>query len=105
MSETTIFVFDLLRAANEIDQLSRSQRIRFILRAAALIQDQHQHTLDLKLIANNNSSDLLDVVEELRGMARLIECFTPSEISLKIAEAAGIIHAGMPIFKSRTVLH
>ncbi|MBS9720147.1 hypothetical protein JYU29_05535 [Tianweitania sp. BSSL-BM11] len=88
-----------------IDKLTKYERASLLRRAANTIRDQCEAILGIDLAANDNSKDPCDVVGELHDMARLIYCFTPREVAMKLAEAAGVIQIGMTVLHRGEVLH
>jgi hypothetical protein len=82
-------ISELIRAANEIDQLTKEERVGLLQRAAATIADMREQIAISEAAANY--SNPLDIAIELREMARLIFMFRPNEIAQKMLEGAETI--------------
>jgi hypothetical protein len=86
MTSTTAFISELIRAANEIDRLTKQECSRLLDRAATTLAD-------LREIAGCERPANLDgcSVQELRGMARLIDLFSAAEIATTMKGAVALI--------------
>jgi hypothetical protein len=89
MTSTAAFISELVRAANEIDRLTKDERARLMRRASATIRDMREKIDCSDAPANDNNP--LDIAIELREMARLSFMFKPSEIAQKMLEGAETI--------------
>ena len=85
---TAAFVFELIRAANETDRLTKPERARLLERAANTIRDYRDEIAISGAPANSQPGD---IEHELREVARLIDMFTAEEVSAQILEAARVI--------------
>lgn len=97
------FISELILAANEIDRLTKDERAGLMRRAANTIRDLREQTSILGPVpANDNSNDPMDVVVELREMARLVYLFKPEEIAERLTNAAEIIAIGQRLLDERS---
>jgi len=102
MTSTAAFISELILAANEIELVTKPERANLMQRAAVTIADLREQTSILGPVpANDNSDDPLDVVVELREMARLVFMFKPEEIAERLTNAAEIIEIGQRLLDQR----
>ncbi|MEP9387724.1 hypothetical protein [Mesorhizobium sp. KR9-304] len=81
------FISELIRAANEIERLTKAERARLLERAATTIRDFREQ-LDAEPPAE------ADLVEDLRSMVETIDLHGAKEVAAMILEAVAAIKAG-----------
>ncbi|WP_312795522.1 hypothetical protein [Tianweitania sp.] len=100
--QLSAFVSELKKSASDINLLTKDERAGLMQRAANTIRDLREQTSILGPVpANDNSDDPLDVVTELREMARLVFAFKPEEIAERLTNAAEIIAIGQRLLDER----
>jgi hypothetical protein len=88
-SSTQLFVSELIRAANEVPELTREETVRLLQRAAATILDFREQLSP----GNESATGMVNIEFELTVMAASIDLFSPEKISALLLEAAGVIKA------------
>ncbi|PSJ49131.1 hypothetical protein C7I85_30335, partial [Mesorhizobium soli] len=88
------FVSELLRAANEVERLTASERARLLQRAAATIRDCRDEI-------GSPVGDLEDVVYCLNEAANLVDESTDAEVAETLVEAIGAIQAAQTLLMER----
>ncbi|HEV7433579.1 MAG TPA: hypothetical protein VGO22_01710 [Pseudorhizobium sp.] len=99
MTSTSAFISELIKAANQVESLTKPERARLMERAARTIQEQRDQITFIEAPANDNGLD--DPVLELREMARLIDIFSATTISSKMMQAVQIIIAGEALLQAK----
>ncbi|WP_281978559.1 hypothetical protein [Pseudorhizobium flavum] len=85
MSTTTDFIAELIRAANEIDALTPSERVRLIERAAATIQAQRD-LLAMRERVVPLSFDVTANLDEMKHLAPELPELLSAVVMLKCAD-------------------
>ena len=80
---------ELIRAANEVEQLTSYERANLLQRSAATIRDLREQAG-----SSQSGIDAEDVVHSLRSMAETIDQHGPSEIAAMMLQAVAAIKAG-----------
>jgi hypothetical protein len=81
------FIRELIRAANEVEQLTGFECARLLRRSAATIWDYREQV-------GNQQSGADDIVKALDSMAATIDRHGPGEVGAMILEAVAAIKAG-----------
>ena len=81
------FISELIRAANEVDRLSKPERAGLLKRAAATIRDYREQV-------GGEPQAEGDIVEDLRSMAETIDLHGPKEVAAVMLDAVAAIKAG-----------
>lgn len=89
---TQRFISELIRAANEVDKLTKIERARLLRRASYTIRDQREQIGLSRSAANERGPE--DVASDLMEVARLIEIFSAAEIANFMLEAVEVIKGG-----------
>jgi division protein CdvB (Snf7/Vps24/ESCRT-III family) len=85
MTSTTAFISELIRAANEIDRLTKDERARLLERAANTLRDLRE----IAQLPQEQATQ--DAVLELREMARLIDLFSAAEVATTMKGSVALI--------------
>ncbi|TIQ29958.1 MAG: hypothetical protein E5X48_29415 [Mesorhizobium sp.] len=100
--DTAAFISELIRAANETDQLTKLQRARLLQRAAVTLRRDYQCKVDYSGTPANIKW-LGHVIYSWPEMPRLIDMFSDEEVSNELLYAAWLfkqeiaaIEAGKP---------
>ena len=88
---TQQFISMLIRAANEVERLTKPERARLLERAAATIRDYREQINYSQTPANDTGPD--DIVYCLNEAAKMIEEFSDVEVAEMVLEAIGVIQA------------
>ena len=81
------FISELVRAANEVDRLSKPERAGLLHRAATTIRDYRAQ------VGGRPQTDG-DIVDDLRSMAETIDLHGPKEVAAMMLDAVAAIKAG-----------
>lgn len=93
MTDSAIpFVSELIRAANEVEKLTKPERAALLRRAAATIRDNREQIAYSETPANDTGPG--EVAHDLSEMARLIELFSSAEVSAAMLRGAETIRTG-----------
>lgn len=96
---TQAFISELLRAANEVQRLSMSERGRLLARAAATIRDYRDIIGFSEAPTNDNGSG--DAAFELAAMGRTPEMLTEADVSAALLDAVGLIQAARVLLEAK----
>ncbi|HEV7417361.1 MAG TPA: hypothetical protein VGN98_14490 [Tianweitania sediminis] len=88
MTFNSAFISELIRAANEVERLTRPERQRLLERAAATIEDLREQFGYIGAPVRNSTGD---VVQVLRAMARVPTAYDAREVTDILLDAAKII--------------
>ena len=89
MSSTAAFISELIRAANDVEKLTKLERARLLQRAAATIRVYRDEINYSETPANDGGPD--DIVYCLNEMAKLIDQFSAGEVGEALMEAVETI--------------
>lgn len=87
MTSTAAFISELIRAADGIDRLTRSERAKLLERAA----DTISNLCEIAQFLPKQAEQDIVFVKELRDMARLIRRFSDEEVATSLKSAVAII--------------
>lgn len=87
MTSTAAFISELIRAANEIDRLTKLERARLLEHAAVTLH----YLRDIAQFPHQPADQDGGSVKELREMARLISLFSDAEIAATMKSAVALI--------------
>jgi hypothetical protein len=83
--------FPLLRAANEVDRLTKTERARLLRRAAATIKAYRDEIDYSETPANDTGPG--DIVFDLNSMASIVEIFPSAKVSAATLRAIEVVKA------------
>lgn len=93
------FISELIRAANEVDRLTKRERAGLLNRAALTIREYREQIAFSGTPANDGHEG--DIVVDLREMARLIDVFSADEVAEQLLEAVSVIKAGRALLEAK----
>lgn len=91
------FIFELLRAANEVGILTPRERATLLQRASVTIRDLREEINYSEKPVNDRG----DVACYLNEAANLVEDFSDAEVAETILEAAGVIEAAQILLEEK----
>lgn len=97
-----LFVSELIRAANETDRLTKSERAGLLQRAAATLRDYRYQINYSETPANDGGPN--DAAHEWSEMARLIDLFSAEEVSAMLLDAVGTIKAARALLEEKQAI-
>ena len=100
MSSTVAFIAELIRAANEVENLTQPERARLLERAGATIRD-YQDQINYSETPANDRGGPDDIVYCLGEMARLIDLFSARAVSETLLEAVETIKAARVLLEAK----
>jgi acyl-CoA reductase-like NAD-dependent aldehyde dehydrogenase len=93
------FISELIRAANEIDKLSKLEQASLLRRAASTIRDYRE--LINRCNSPENDRGQGDIVHTLNVMAETIEFARPAAVAAAFLEAAQTIKTGQILLDAK----
>jgi len=94
------FISELIRAANEIDKLTKPEQARLLRRAACTIRDYRE--LINRCESPENDRGQGDIVHMFNVMAETIEFARPAAVAAALLEAVGTIKAGQILLNAKS---
>ncbi len=95
-------VLELIRAANEAEQLTNSARASLLQRAADTLRDYRYQINYSGTPANDDGSN--DPAREWSEMARTADQFTAGEVSQKLLDAADLIKVARMMLEEKQAI-
>ncbi|MDH6231057.1 acyl-CoA reductase-like NAD-dependent aldehyde dehydrogenase [Mesorhizobium soli] len=100
MNATAAFISELIRAANEVPNVTMAERARLLQRAAATIRE-YRDEINYSETPANDSGSQEDVVYFLNEAANFVDEFSDSEFAETILEAIAVIRAAQILLEEK----
>lgn len=94
-----LLVSELIRAANEVERLTKFERTRLLRRAASTIK-AHRDEIDYSETPANDMGPG-DIVFDLESMASIVEIFPSTKVSAAMLEAVECIKAARILLQAK----
>ena len=94
------FIFELLRAANDVGPLTSRERVRLLQRASVTIRVLRDEIKYSESPVNDSGSPK-DIVYYLNEAANLVDQFSDAEMEETIVEAIGVIQAAQILLEEK----
>lgn len=100
MTESTqLFISELIRAANEVEKLTKLEQANLLRRAAATVREYREQIHDTDTPTNDHGQG--DIVHSFDVMAETIDFIMPEQVAAALLEAADTIKAGRILLEAK----